>query len=149
MTAKRAPRLTGEKVLPLLLSLVLVVVGAFALARDAWSEVGTTAEVTAVDDLLNGVQRAIGAVDPTDVTYKEYVTYTVDGRTYKNVELPGYEHTLRLGQAVPIRYIRSDPAVVDRAGIDWLATFALAGGLVVGAAVLFLDPKTGPKEKWK
>lgn len=72
--------------------------------------------------------------------YTPYINYTVDGKTYENVQYGAYDSSMKVGSTVTVQYDTKDPANIKAPGSEKIPYIVLAVSIVciIVSVVLFI-----------
>jgi hypothetical protein len=87
----------------------------------------TEVTITAIEDYYDG----------DGWTYIAYGTYTVDGVTYNNIELPSYSSNYYVGKVLTVYYLVNDPSTLISPGANIIAfiAFSIFSVLLFGVGI--------------
>ena len=121
----------SAKIICVLIGIVFIVIGTI---------VAVTANPKAYDKETTGIIVHIDEhwethVDEDDLVHDVYIDYTVDGKTYTNVQYPEYKAGMQVGDEVKVYYQSENPLLIAGEGKDLLPVFGI-GFAVIGLIMI-------------
>ncbi len=108
------------------LGIVVIVFGVNKLKTKNLYDMPATAVITGIEREWTGTDS-----DGFDTyEYHVYVEYEIDGEKYKDVEYPGYDGSMKVGDELEILYQSADPTQISEKNITGSAILIFVAGAV-------------------
>ncbi len=113
-----------RSILIIVMGIILAGAAIFALTRPKTDYLTCEGTIVRIEEDLDL------AADDTNVIYKVYVDYTVDGKEYKEVDYGSYNSSMKEGGKVTVYYDPADPSKIQAEGFETVPYVVLGAGIV-------------------